>query len=52
MELISQKYAATFMPVLTPEPYAKRQQAMVVPIAKVVRTPQRIRSLALEATAW
>lgn len=46
-----QKYAAAFMPVCTELPYAKRQQAIVEPMARKVSTAQRIMSRAVAASA-
>lgn len=46
-----QKYAATLIPTPTPFPYAKRQQAIVVPMASAKRRVARITSRAVAAIA-
>lgn len=51
-ELAIQKYAATFMPTLTPFPYANRQHAIVEPIAKQVNRLARMISRAVAAIAF
>jgi hypothetical protein len=47
-----QKYAATLMPIPTPFPYANKQQAIVVPMAREKRRVARITSRAHAAIAY
>lgn len=53
MELKIQKYAAALMPAPTLSGlYAYRQMAIVEPVARQVRTPQRAKSRAADAKAF